>query len=473
MHHFAYKGGDLHAEKVSLERIAEAVGTPFYCYSSATIERHFKVLAQAFKGLDPLICYAVKANSNQAVLVTLARLGAGMDVVSEGEIRRALAAGVAPAKIIFAGVGKTRGEIAFALQHGVSQFNVESEQELDFISEIATHQGARAKVALRINPDVDPKTHKKIATGKGEAKFGIPYKDAMRLYAKADRLAGIDVNGVHMHIGSQLTDLAPVEKAFTLMRQLVLRLRAEGHDITHVDLGGGLGVPYDSSSKAPPHPDAYAEIVRKCFTGLDVKIILEPGRLIVANAGILVSRVIAVKKGAERTFVVVDAAMNDLIRPTLYEAHHEIWPVSEKPKGNHALVDVVGPICETGDYLALGRKMPPLAPEDLVAVMSAGAYGAVQSGTYNSRQLVPEVIVRGDQFAVVRQRQSYEELIGLDRLAPWQANPEPAAAKAARPAPAAARPAQITPAKAAPRKPEAATVAAGAAGNARKPATRR
>ena len=287
MHHFAYKNGDLHAEKVSLERIAEAIGTPFYCYSSATIERHFKVLVQAFKGLDPLICYAVKANSNQAVLVTLARLGAGMDVVSEGEIRRALAAGVAPAKIIFAGVGKTRGEIAFALRHGVSQFNAESEQELDSISEMATHLGARAKVALRINPDVDAKTHKKIATGKGEAKFGIPYKDAMRLFAKADRLAGIDVNGVHMHIGSQLTDLAPIEKAFTLLRQLVVRLRAEGHDIAHVDLGGGLGVPYETGGKLPPHPDAYAGIVRKCFAGLDVKFMLEPGRLIVANAGIL------------------------------------------------------------------------------------------------------------------------------------------------------------------------------------------
>ena len=464
MHHFAYKGGDLHAEKVSLERIAEAVGTPFYCYSSATIERHFKVLAQAFKGLDPLICYAVKANSNQAVLVTLAKLGAGMDVVSEGEIRRALMAGVSPGKIIFAGVGKTRGEIAFALRHGVCQFNVESEQEIDSISEIATHLGSRAKVALRINPDVDPRTHKKIATGKGEAKFGIPYKDAMRLFAKADRLAGIDVNGVHMHIGSQLTDLAPVDKAFTLLRQLVVRLRAEGHDIAHVDLGGGLGVPYDSAAKAPPHPDAYAAVVRKCFAGLDVKFILEPGRLIVANAGILVSRVIAVKKGAERSFVVVDAAMNDLIRPTLYEAHHEIWPVSEKASGNKVLVDVVGPICETGDFLALGRKLPPLAPEDLIAIMSAGAYGAVQAGTYNSRQLVPEVMVRGDQFAVVRERQSYDELIGLDRLPPWQTAPEPAAPKAAKPA---APPAPPSPAKSAARKPEAAT--AGAPAPAKRP----
>jgi len=316
-------------------------------------------------------------------------------------------------------------------------------------------------VALRINPDVDAKTHKKIATGKGEAKFGIPYKDAMRLYAKADRLAGIDVNGVHMHIGSQLTDLAPVEKAFTLMRQLVVRLRAEGHDIGHVDLGGGLGVPYKAGSEIPPHPDDYAQIVRKCFAGLDVKLMLEPGRLIVANAGILVSRVIAVKKGSERTFVVVDAAMNDLIRPTLYEAHHEIWPASEKRKGNNVLVDVVGPICETGDYLALGRKLPPLAAEDLIAVMSAGAYGAVQAGTYNSRPLVPEVLVRGDQFAVVRQRQTYDELIGLDRLAPWQtASQQPSPSPERAPPPAVKPPA---------RKPEAASAGAGAGAATKRP----
>ena len=472
MHHFAYKSGELHAEKLSLERIAEAVGTPFYCYSTATIERHYKVLAQAFKGLDPLICYAVKANSNQAVLTTLARLGAGMDVVSEGEIRRALSAGVAPDKIIFAGMGKSRGEIAYALRNGIKQFNVESEQELDTLSEIATHMGARANVALRINPDVDAKTHKKIATGKGEAKFGIPYKDAMRLYAKADRLNGVDVNGVHMHIGSQLTDLAPVEKAFTLMRQLVVRLRAEGHDIAHVDLGGGLGVPYKGGLDVPPHPDDYAAIVRKCFAGLDVKFMLEPGRLIVANAGVLVTRVINVKKGAERTFVVVDAAMNDLIRPTLYDAHHEIWPVNERAKGNTVLVDVVGPICETGDYLALGRKLPPLEAGDLVAVMTAGAYGAVQSGTYNSRTLVPEVMVRGDQFAVVRPRQTYEELIGLDRLAPWQTTREAVAAKpaAAAPAPkppaAAGKPAAAKPAA---RKPETASAAASSAPAAKRP----
>ena len=456
MHHFAYKNGELHAEKVSLERIAEAVGTPFYCYSAATLERHFKVLTQAFKGLDPLICYAVKANANQAVLKTLAALGAGLDVVSEGEIRRALMAGVAPAKIIFAGVGKTRGEMAYALRSGVNHFNIESEPEMEALSDVATHLGARAKVALRINPDVDPKTHKKIATGKGETKFGIPYKDAMRLYAKADRLNGLDVVGIHMHIGSQLTDLGPIEKAFTVMRQLVIRLRAEGHDIAHVDLGGGLGVPYDASKVAPPSPDDYAAIVRKVFGGLDVKIILEPGRLIVANAGILVTRVIYVKKGAERSFVVVDAAMNDLIRPTLYEAHHEIWPVAETAKGGGMVVDVVGPVCETGDYLALGRKLSGTQADDLLAVMSAGAYGAVQAGTYNTRLLIPEVMVRGDQFAVVRPRQTYDELIGADRLAPWQdveTKPEPKPAKAARPAPAAAPPS-------APRRPETASAGA-------------
>ncbi len=459
MHHFAYKNGELQAEKVNLEHIAKVVGTPFYCYSSATLERHYKVMLQAFKGLDPQIYYAIKANSNQAVLTTLAKLGAGMDVVSEGEIRRALAAGVAPAKIIFAGVGKTRDEMAFALRSGVNHFNVESEPEMEALSEVATHLGARAKVALRINPDVDPKTHRKIATGKGEAKFGIPYKDAMRLYAKADRLNGIDVAGVHMHIGSQLTDLAPIDKAFTLMRQLVIRLRAEGHDIAHVDLGGGLGVPYKGANEVPPHPDAYAEIVRKCFGGLDLKIMLEPGRLIVANAGILVTKVIYVKKGAERTFVVVDAAMNDLIRPTLYDAYHEIWPVAEKRKGTGALVDVVGPVCETGDYLALGRKLAGTTADDLLAVMSAGAYGAVQAGTYNSRLLIPEVLVRGDQFAVVRPRQTYDELIGLDKLAPWQLNEARAETRPAR----EPRPAPVAAAPQAARRPEPAGASAGPA----------
>ncbi len=460
MHHFAYKGGELNAEKVSLERIAEAVGTPFYCYSTATLERHFKVLAQAFKGLDPLICYAVKANSNQAVLTTLARLGAGMDVVSEGEIRRALAAGVHPSKIIFAGVGKTRGEMAFALRAGVQHFNVESEPEMEALSDVATHLGARAKVALRINPDVDPKTHKKIATGKGEAKFGIPYKDAMRLYAKADRLNGLDVVGIHMHIGSQLTDLGPIEKAFTVMRQLVVRLRAEGHDIAHVDLGGGLGVPYEGGKVVPPHPDDYAAVVRKCFGGMDLKIILEPGRLIVANAGILVTKVIYVKKGTERTFVVVDAAMNDLIRPTLYDAHHEIWPVAEKAKGGGTVVDVVGPVCETGDYLALGRKLTGTQANDLLAVMSAGAYGAVQAGTYNSRLLIPEVMVRGDQFAVVRPRQTYDELIGADRLAPWQDAEAKAEQKAENKPPKPPRPEPATAPAAAPRRTETASAGA-------------
>ncbi len=463
MHHFAYKNGELQAEKVSLERIAEAVGTPFYCYSTATLERHFKVLTQAFKGLDPLICYAVKANSNQAVLKTLASLGAGMDVVSEGEIRRALMAGVAPSKIIFAGVGKTRGEMAYALRSGVTHFNVESEPEMEALSEVCTHMGARAKVALRINPDVDPKTHKKIATGKGEAKFGIPYKDAMRLYAKADRLNGLDVAGIHMHIGSQLTDLAPIEKAFTVMRQLVVRLRAEGHDIAHVDLGGGLGVPYEGGKTAPPSPEDYAAVVRKVFGGLDVKIMLEPGRLIVANAGILVTKVIYVKKGAERTFVVVDAAMNDLIRPTLYDAHHEIWPVAEKGKGGGTVVDVVGPVCETGDYLALGRKLSGTQADDLLAVMSAGAYGAVQAGTYNSRLLIPEVMVRGDQFAVVRPRQTYDEMIGMDRLAPWHEAEAKAEAKADPRPPKAAAAKPAAPPPPVPRRPETATAGASSA----------
>jgi diaminopimelate decarboxylase len=443
MHHFAYKGGVLHAEKVNLERLADTIGTPFYCYSGATIERHYKVLAQSLKGLDAQICYAIKANSNQAVIATLARLGAGMDVVSEGEIRRALAAGVPPTKIIFAGVGKTRSEMAFALRHGVHQFNVESEPELDSLSEVATSIGERARIAFRVNPDVDPKTHRKIATGKSEVKFGIPYKDALRLYAKADRLNGIDVAGVHMHIGSQLTDLGPIDRAFAVMRQLVVRLRAEGHEINHVDVGGGLGVPYKSGNDVPPHPDEYANVVRKHFEGLRIKIALEPGRLIVANAGILVARVIYVKKGAESTFLVVDAAMNDLIRPTLYDAHHEIWPVAERKKAPLNSMDVVGPICETGDYLALGRRLPAMAAGELVALMTAGAYGAVQSGTYNTRPLVPEVLVKGDQLAVVRPRQTYDELIGLDRLAPWQIERESVARQlaSARPQPVVAEPA--------------------------------
>ena len=422
MHHFGYRGGVLHAEDVSLADIARAVGTPFYCYSTATLERHYRVLQQAFAGLDTLICYAIKANSNQAVIATLARLGAGMDVVSEGELRRARAAGVPADRIIFAGVGKTREEMAYALGEGIHGFNVESEPELDALSEIAAALGQTARIALRINPDVDAKTHAKISTGKAENKFGIPYGDAPRLYAKAAKLPGIRVAGVHMHIGSQITDLKPFRDAFMLMRELVGELRRAGHAIEHLDMGGGLGVPYHSGNDIPPSPQAYAEVVRETVGDLGLKIALEPGRMIVANAGVLVARVIYAKRGSDKTFTIVDAAMNDLIRPTLYEAEHEIWPVSEDAGRTAPIVqDVVGPVCETGDYLALNRKLPPFASDDLMAFMTAGAYGAAMSSTYNSRLLVPEVLVKGGDYAVVRPRPSYDDLIALDQMPEWLA----------------------------------------------------
>jgi diaminopimelate decarboxylase len=422
MHHFGYRGGVLHAEDISLPDIAHAVGTPFYCYSTATLERHYRVLQQAFAGLDPLICYAIKANSNQAVIATLARLGAGMDVVSEGELRRARAAGVPADRIIFAGVGKTREEMAYALAEGIHGFNVESEPELDALSQVAAGLGRTARIALRINPDVDANTHAKISTGKAENKFGIPYGDAPRLYAKAATLPGLKVAGVHMHIGSQITGLEPFRDAFTLMRELVGDLRRAGHAIEHLDMGGGLGVPYHSGNDIPPSPQAYADVVRETVGDLGLKIALEPGRMIVANAGVLVSRVIYAKRGSDKTFTIVDAAMNDLIRPTLYEAEHEIWPVREEA-GRMAPIrqDVVGPVCETGDYLALDRSLPPLASGDLIAFMTAGAYGAVMSSTYNSRMLVPEVLVKGGDYAVVRPRPSFDDLIALDRLPEWLA----------------------------------------------------
>ena len=420
MHHFQYKAGHLFAENVSLAHIAAHVGTPFYCYSTATITRHYSVLAEAFDGLNATICFAVKANSNQAVLATLARLGAGMDVVSEGELRRALAAGCPANRIIFAGVGKTRAEMAYALKAGILGFNVESEPELDALSAVATELGSTAHIAIRVNPDVDAKTHAKISTGKSENKFGIPYADARDLYAHARTLPGIDVAGIHMHIGSQITDLAPFRDAFALLRTLVLDLRAGGHDIRHLDIGGGLGVPYRASSDLPPSPADYAAVVRETLGDLNLKLILEPGRMIVGNAGVLVTSVIFSKEGADRTFTIVDAAMNDLIRPTLYEAHHEIWPLDEMKSASPPVQqDIVGPVCETGDYLALERALPPFAPGDLIAILTAGAYGAVMSSTYNSRLLIPEVLVHGEDFALVRPRPTYDDLIALDRLPPW------------------------------------------------------
>ena len=420
MHHFAYRGGVLHAEDVSLAALADAIGTPFYCYATATLERHYSVLQQAFAGIDPLICYALKANSNQAVIATLARLGAGMDVVSEGELRRALAAGVPADRIIFAGVGKTRAEMTFALREGILGFNVESEPELDALSAVAAGLGRTARIALRVNPDVDARTHAKIATGRAENKFGVPYGDAPRLYDKAARLPGLEVTGIHMHIGSQIADLRPFRNAFTLMRELAGTLRAAGHAIAHLDLGGGLGVPYRSGDDSLPTPQAYAAVVRETLGDLGLEIVLEPGRMIVANAGVLVARVLYAKAGRDKTFTVVDAAMNDLVRPTLYEAEHEVWPVREVAGGKPPILqDVVGPVCETGDYLALGRRLAPLGAGDLIAFMTAGAYGAAMSSTYNSRLLVPEVLVKGDAWAVVRPRQTYADLIGLDRLPDW------------------------------------------------------
>ena len=423
MHHFHYKSGILHAEDVSLARIADEVGTPFYCYSTATLERHYEVLAHAFRDQNALICFAVKSNSNQAVLATMARIGAGMDVVSEGELRRARAAGVPPSKIIFAGVGKTRAEMAYALEAGILGFNVESEPELLALSDVATAVGKTASIALRVNPDVDAKTHSKISTGKSENKFGVPYADARALYAKAAKLPGIKVAGIHMHIGSQITDLAPFRDAFRLLGVLARDLNADGIALEHIDIGGGLGIPYRGNNDVPPHPDEYAAAVKQALGGLGLKIVLEPGRMIVGNAGVLVTRVTYVKEGADRTFTIVDAAMNDLIRPTLYEAYHDIWPVAEMRSDMSPMQqDIVGPVCETGDYLAQDRALPPFEAGDLIAVMTAGAYGAVMSSTYNTRPLIPEVLVNGDRYAVVRPRPSYDELIGADSLPPWLVN---------------------------------------------------
>jgi diaminopimelate decarboxylase len=420
MHHFSYRSGVLHAEDVNLNTLAAEVGTPFYCYSTATLERHYRVFAGAFADVDALVCYAMKANSNQAVLKTFAKLGAGMDVVSEGELRRARAAGVPASKITFSGVGKTAREISYALDENIHCFNVESEPELERLSALASARGATASIAIRVNPDVDAKTHAKISTGKSENKFGVPISRAREVYARAAALPGIHVSGVDMHIGSQITDLAPFDDAFTLLAEFVTLLRSDGHVIDHLDLGGGLGVPYRDDNEPPPHPDAYAAIIKNRTRHLDAKLVLEPGRLLVANAGILVTEVIYVKEGEGKTFVIVDAAMNDLIRPTLYEAYHAVWPVREPDAATPRIIaDIVGPVCESGDYLALNRDLPALRTGDLVAIMSAGAYGAVQAGTYNTRPLVPEVLVRNNTHAIIRPRPTYEEMIALDKVPAW------------------------------------------------------
>jgi diaminopimelate decarboxylase len=420
MHHFAYRQGALHAEDVDLRRLADEVGTPFYCYSSATLERHYQVFAEAFADTDALVCYAMKANSNQAVLRTLARLGAGMDIVSEGELRRALAAGVPGERIVFSGVGKTRAEMAFALDSRTLCFNVESEPELEALSEVALSKGMQAPVSIRINPDVDAKTHRKISTGRSENKFGIPIGRAREVYAHAARMKGIAITGVDMHIGSQITDLEPFDNAAALLAELARDLMADGHRLHHIDLGGGLGVPYREDNEPPPDPQAYARIIKRHTRDLGLRLIFEMGRMIAGNAGVLMTRVVYVKQGADRTFLIVDAAMNDLIRPTLYDAHHDIKPVAEPGRDAARMVaDVVGPVCETGDYLALSRDMPAARAGDLLAIMTAGAYGAVQANTYNTRLLVPEVLVRGAEHAIVRPRPGYENLIGLDRVPGW------------------------------------------------------
>ncbi len=417
VHHFEYRGDRLFAEDVDITALAGSVGTPFYVYSAATLRRHIRVMREAFAGIDTLIAYAMKANSNQAVLTLLGKEGAGADVVSGGELERAVAAGIPPGRIVFSGVGKTFAEMRRALELGIHCFNLESEPELERLSDVAVSMGMTAPVSVRINPDVDAGTHAKISTGKAENKFGIPFERAREVYARIAALPGVRAMGVDMHIGSQITDMQPFDNAFALLAELVGELKAAGHDIRHVDVGGGLGIPYHHDEAAPPDPMAYAAIVRRHIGPLGVKLVLEPGRLIVGNAGILVTRVEYVK-GGKKTFVIVDAAMNDLIRPTLYEAHHDIQPVvhSNLPA---ITADIVGPVCETGDFIAQDRRIEGVAEGDLLAVMSAGAYGAVMASTYNSRALIPEVLVDGTRWHVIRPRKSIAELIALDSVPDW------------------------------------------------------
>lgn len=422
MDHFLYRDGILHAEDVPVPTIAEAVGTPFYLYSAATLTRHYRLFDEALSWADAhLVCYAVKANSNQAVLKLLGDLGAGMDVVSGGEYARARAAGVPGERIVFSGVGKTGAEMRQALEGGIRQFNVESEPELAALSGIAQAMGVTAPIAIRVNPDVDARTHEKIATGKSENKFGIPIARASDVYAQAAALPGIEVVGIDVHIGSQLTELEPFEQAFRKVADLTRRLRGEGHQIRRLDLGGGLGIPYESrSNAAPPLPTEFGALIRSTVGDLGCEIEIEPGRLIAGNAGILVSRVIYLKSGEGRDFLILDAAMNDLIRPTMYAAHHDIVPVVEPAPGAAPRVfDVVGPVCETGDTFAKGREIAPVEAGDLVAFRSAGAYGAVMASEYNSRPLVPEVLVSGDHFAVIRPRPTFDDMIARDTIPPW------------------------------------------------------
>jgi diaminopimelate decarboxylase len=419
MNHFAYQSGTLHAEDVDLVALAEEVGTPFYCYSTATLERHYRVFAAALPK-DTLIAFSVKANGNLAVLKTLALLGAGADVVSGGELKKALAAGIPANRIVFSGVGKTKAEMQLGLDAGIHQFNVESEPELEALSDVALKMNERAPVTIRVNPDVDAKTHAKITTGTSETKFGIPWSRARDAYALASRLSGIEVVGVDVHIGSQVTDLAPFAEAFRRVAELVKQLRSDGHRIARADLGGGLGVPYLKDNSPPPDPAEYGALAARLKTELDVELIVEPGRLIAANAGVLVSRVVYAKQGEAKTFLILDAGMNDLLRPALYDAYHEIVSVTE-PAATHLRhrYDVVGPVCETTDLFARDRDLPELKAGDLVAFLTAGAYGAVMSSAYNARPPAPEVLVRGGQWSVVRPRIADDAFIAADRIPPW------------------------------------------------------
>ncbi|MEL5876268.1 diaminopimelate decarboxylase [Cereibacter sphaeroides] len=420
MDHFLYRNGSLHAEEVPLSDIAATVGTPFYCYSAATLERHYRLFTEALTPLPHLVCFAIKSLSNLAVLKLLGDLGAGMDVVSAGEYLRARAAGVPGNRIVFSGVGKTREEMRIALEGGIRQFNVESEPEMRALSEVASSMGLRAPIAVRVNPDVDARTHEKIATGKKENKFGIPIERASEVYAEAAALPGLEVMGVDVHIGSQLTELEPFEQAYLKVAELTGRLRAEGHEIRRLDLGGGLGIPYTRSNEAPPLPTDYGALIKRTVGHLGCEIEIEPGRLISGNSGVLVSRVIYVKNGEGRDFLILDAAMNDLVRPSMYGAHHDIVPLAEAAPGTESQpYDVVGPVCETGDTFAKARALPPMAEGDLVAFRSAGAYGAVMASEYNSRPLVPEVLVRGDHFAVIRARPTFDEMLSRDSIPEW------------------------------------------------------
>jgi diaminopimelate decarboxylase len=420
MDHFLYRDGVLHAEDVAIPEIAAAVGTPFYVYSTATLTRHFKLFDEALEGCEHLVCYAMKANSNQAVLRVLADLGAGMDVVSGGEYTRAKAAGVPGERIVFSGVGKTRDEMMLAIEGGIRQFNVESEREMLRLSEVASALGAEVPITIRVNPDVDAKTHEKIATGKAENKFGIPISRAREVYAMAASLPGISVIGIDVHIGSQLVDLEPFGLAFDKVAELTVQLREDGHEIKRLDLGGGLGIPYERSNEDPPLPSDFGALVREKVGHLGCEIEIEPGRLIAGNAGIMVADTIYVKSGEDREFLIIDAAMNDLIRPAMYSAHHDIIPVLEPEVGVElAKYDIVGPVCESGDTFAKHRVMPPVGEGELVAFRSAGAYGAVMSSEYNTRPLIPEVLVHGDQFAVIRARPTFDEIINRDTIPSW------------------------------------------------------